>query len=409
MEIDSGITTRALRLTTASPDTRGWLAGQVVSARAVGEPQGDLVALQIGNRIYNAQISFAVRKGDQLLLEVVRAEPTPLLRPVAAGARPDPLQTLLLTDLPRQGGLTPLLARLAGVATPGPRLPELSPAVLQAARQLFSALLDDHRVRESGQLRSALANAGTLLEARLAEGARTGQTPPLEHDVKAGLLRLLQALLPETAAPASGASTVPRTGAASTLPLLPPLDASQPQAQPRLAIASVHAGIANPETLTNFLGDFRGEVEASLARIQLQQLGSLPGANPNHLVWLLELPIRHGAGADLWQLRIEREPEGGSRAAADGSNHRNIWSIRLAFNLEGLGPVYGHVRQQADQVSIRLWAEQPDTVATFQPRLTELRANLLAAGVTIGDIHCHQGNPPEHVRIARESLVDDRA
>lgn len=404
MEIDPRLTASALRLTTPSPDTSRWLAGQVVNARAVGDQQGDLVALQIGNRIYNAQISFAVNKGDQLLLEVIRAEPTPLLRPVSAAARADPLQTLLLTDLPRQGGLTPLLARLAGIAAPGGQFFDVSPPILQATRQFFGALLDGERVRDPGRLRSALGDAGTLLEARLAEGARTGQTPPLAHDLKAGLLRLLQALQPETTMPAKGAPVAPGNSHIQTLPLLPPLDASQPQAQPRLATAA-----ALGETMANFLGHFRSEVESALARIQLQQLGSLPGNDPNHLVWLLELPIRHGAGADLWQLRIEREPEGNQTPAGDSSNKRNIWNIRLAFDLAGLGPVHGHIRQQAEQISVRFWAEQPDTVALFQLRLGELRASMQAAGVSIGDIHCHRGSPPEYASAVRQSLVDDQA
>lgn len=420
MEIDSRITTSALRLTTTSPDTGAWLAGQVVSARTVGEPRGDLVALQIGNRVYQAQISFAVQKGDQLLLEVVRTKPTPVLQPVAAGASADPIKALLLTELPRQSGLTPLLARLAGSLAPDSRLTELSPAIEQAARRLFGAFLESTQVRELGQLRSALANAGTLLEARLAEGARTGQTPSLERDLKAGLLRLLQALVPETAASPNGSPPAPRAGAAppmpqappqplpqamaQTLPLLPPLAASQPQAQPRRATAVLQA-----ETLANFLGQFRSEVESSLARIQLQQLGSLPGEHLDNRVWLLELPIRHGAGADLWQLRIERDPEDSKRSTSDDSSHRNSWSIRLAFDLPGLGPMHGHLRQQADQISIRFWAETQSTVAMLQRRLAELRGNLLAAGVTVGDIHCHQGSPPEHAPVVRQSLVDDLA
>ncbi|MGE3296886.1 MAG: flagellar hook-length control protein FliK [Porticoccaceae bacterium] len=433
MEIDSRITASALRLTTTSPDTRGWFAGQVVSARAVEAPRGDLVALQIGNRIYDARTSFAVRQGDQLLLQVIRTEPTPLLQLTATGAPPDPIKALLLTELPRQGGLTPLLARLAASVAADSRLPALSPAIVQAAGKLFGAFLESTQVRELGQLRSAVANAGTLLEARLAEGARSGQTPPLERDLKAGLLRLLQALPRETAASASGPPASPGAGAVppmprppfhtlpqappqaaaqspapsapfQTLPLLPPLAASQPQAQPRLATTVLQA-----ETQTNFLAQFRGEVESSLARIQLQQLGSLPGDHPEHRVWLLELPIRHGAGADLWQLRVERDPEESERATGDEGNRRPIWSIRLAFDLTGLGPVHGLLRQQADRISIRLWAEAQSTVAMLKPRLAELRGNLVAAGVTVGDIHCHHGHPPEHARVARQSLVDDLA
>lgn len=434
MEIDSRITASALRLTTTSPDTRGWFAGQVVSARAVAAPRGDLVALQIGNRIYDARTSFAVRQGDQLLLQVVRTEPTPLLQLTATGAPPDPIKALLLTELPRQGGLTPLLARLAASVAAESRPPALPPAIVQAAGKLFGAFLESTRVRESGQLRSALADAGTLLEARLAEGARTGQTPPLERDLKAGLLRLLQALRRETAASPSEPPAAPRAGAVppmpqppfptlpqqaspqaapqtpaqsapfQTLPLLPPLAASRPQAQPRLATAVLQA-----ETQASFLSQFRGEVESSLARIQLQQLGSLPGDHPEHRVWLLELPIRHGSGADLWQLRVERDPEESARTTGDEGNRRTTWSIRLAFDLTGLGPVQGLLRQQADRISIRLWAEAQGTVAMLKPRLAELRGNLLAAGVAVGDIHCHQGHPPEHARVARQSLVDDLA
>jgi hypothetical protein len=259
-------------------------------------------------------------------------------------------------------------------------------------------------VRESGQLRAALANAGTLLEARLASSARTGQPPDVAQDLKAGLLRLLQALLPETGpSAAGGAPTAVRAGTPQTAPLLPPLDASQPQAQPRLVMSPSHG-----EALDAAVGTvFRHEVESSLARIQLQQLGSLPGSNPEHGVWLLELPIRHGAGADLWQLRIERQP--GDRKGSDKRDSRNAWSVRLAFALEDLGPVHAQIRLHADQVSIRFWAERPATVAAFSERFAELRAELVAAGVNVGAIHCHAGRPPEPARDAPRPLVDDRA
>lgn len=392
---------------TAAVAAQGWFAGQELTARVIAEPEGDRVALQIGDRVYSAQVSFAVRKGDELLLEVVRTAPAPLLlRPIAASGSSDPLRTLLLTDLPRQSGLTPLLARLAAIAATASGSTEPQP-VVKAARELFAGFLDSGRVRESGQLRDALANAGTLLEARLAAAARTGQPPEVARDLKAGLLRLLGTLLPDPAAAASGVPAVPRSGSSGTVPLLPPLDASQPQAQPRLAVPPGHAERLNIGTPAAVLDDLRGEVESSLARIQLQQLGSLPGANPDQNIWLLELPIRHGAGADLWQLRIERQP--GERTNADDPDSRKVWSVRLAFSLEGLGPVHAHIRQQGDLVSVRFWVEHPATLALFEERSAALRSDLVTAGVNVGAIHCHPGSPPEPVRGAHRPLVDARA
>src|SRR5690606_22146096 len=145
-------------------------------------------------------------------------------------------------------------------------------AVRDAAERLFRQLLHVRELRGPGRLRQAMADAGTLLEARLRAGARTGAAPDLGADLKAGLLRLQQALghaPPAQAGPSS--PPPPGTGAPTALPvppLLPPLSHTRPYPQPQ-------APAPAPALVPQVLATLRRDVDGVLARLQLHQLASV--------------------------------------------------------------------------------------------------------------------------------------
>jgi hypothetical protein len=132
-------------------------------------------------------------------------------------------------------------------------------------------------------------------------------------------------------------------------------------------------------------------VEGALARIQLNQLASLPQDDGARLCWQLELPLRLGQELHDWGIRVERDATGGGRGEAAAS-----WTVRLAFDLEPLGPVQVRVRLEAGGVSGTFRAERGETVGLIDGRLDLLRRRLEAVGLEVTGLSSLRGlvRPP---------------
>lgn len=455
MEIDPNLKPGGLPRDASPAEVRNWRVGQVLNAVATSADRGGRADLRIGGQTFQAQVPFTVRPGDRMMLEVIRTGTTPLLRPVGAERSPDPVQAALRTALPRQGTLPPVLANVAQLAT-SPSPPPVPTPVTEAARALFQHLSTPRQTATAEGLRQAVQNAGGQLEARLAQAASgRPDAAALRGDFKAGLLRLREAVnealrqpppaptrgsapaptpsnpipMPQartmplatqapTAAqpPAAGRPTItvqaPQSAAAGAStanadprtapPLLPPLAANQPQAQGRAAPFPL---LLEPAKL---LQGLLHQVDSSLARLQLHQLASQPTDGDQRQVWLLELPIRRDQTVDVMHLRIERETEG---AGSERDRRGNGWTVKLAFDLDGLGPVQARVGLHGGMVSAAFWTERSSTLELFQRHLAELRRQLQAAGLDVGAIRCEAG-PAPHSRDETKpvsGILDERA
>lgn len=447
MEIDPSLKAGTLRSDASPAEVRNWRVGQVLNAVATSADRGGQADLRIGAQSYQAQVPFTVRPGDRMTLEVIRTGAIPLLRPLAAARSPDPVQTALRTALPRQAPLPPLLANLAQIAD-AHRSPPLPQPVAAAARAVFERLATPTQVASSAGLRQALQNAGTQLEAKLSQAANHAPAAgSLGEDLKAGLLRLREALtqavrptsntaptltqqstapaqpplrgpevrtlpLPPTAASAPRPQitiTHPPAAPAATgaeprpaPPLLPPLAANQPHPQGRAAPLPL---LPDPGRLLHSLLQ---QVDSSLARLQLNQLAAQPVEGEPRQMWLLELPLRREQGADLLHLRIEREPD---PEQGSGAGTKTGWTVKLAFDLEGLGPVHARVGLHHGLVSTAFWSESRVTHGLFQQHLGALRRQLTEAGLDVGAMSCQVGQPaqPPGPKPPRSGIVDEQA
>lgn len=429
-----------------SPATRQWQAGDKLLATVLRlVSQGAILA--VGRTQILARSLAPLQVGQNLKLEVLqpRSDP-PVLRILNASRTPNPAEQALRTLLPRQTSLAPLLANLgqlaragatatpaasttAGTAAaPNSALPR---PVTEQLQQLLRLLPDVAQASRPDGLKQALQDSGLFLEARLARllTANTGASPAALQrqaahlfggDLRAGLLRLataLQASQPQT--PPGSAQAGARTGTATPAPVrgMPP----QPQAQASANLAGLSPAAAGRELLQ--------QVEGALARIQLHQLQSLsqsqsPSQSPsptqsaplqaplqlasgneaNRAVWALELPLRNGQEQDLFGLHIQRD--GGKGTAG---THPEVWSVTLAFDLAGLGPVRTQISLYEGQISAQFWAEQAETRARFQTHLDQLQARLSAVGLHVGRLGCQCGIPPDATPPPPSGRVNEKA
>ena len=401
----------SLTLTGSAPDLRAWQVGQLLQAQVLNGTVNNQVTLRIGQTTIDAQTQTPLAAGQTLTVQVLRLGDQPILKvlPQAPPTLNDPLAAALRSALPRQTGLAPLLANLgllAQSASAGSTAPPLPATVLQAAAQIYRDLSDSHQAATARGLQQAIRDTGLFLESKLAQLAHGGSVE-LGTDFKAALLRL-QTLLNDTPrptpAPAAGATPGQNVATsareAATAHPAPPLRGLPPQAQAASAPSLARVSFASAA-----LNELQQQTDGSLARLQLNQLASLPDSTEPQPSWLLELPLRHQAQVDLFHLRIGHE----ASKHADNAVAGRPWVVNLAFDLPGLGPVRARVAILGEQVSTTFWAEQAGTTQAFHTHLETLRQNLQQAGLGVGDLVCRTGQAPQPPAGPRAPLMDTRA
>jgi len=137
------------------------------------------------------------------------------------------------------------------------------------------------------------------------------------------------------------------------------------------------------------LQDLGRQVEGALARIQFNQIVSLPQDDPNRQVWQVDLPVRYGERLDNFQLQVEEEHPRGEHVGGMAA-----WSVRLSFDLAPLGPVHARIGLTGETISSTFWAEQPQTAALIKRRLDDLRGGLERVGLDVGRLDALPGRPP---------------
>jgi len=383
-----------------------WQIGQLLQA-TVTESHAGKVLLAIGNRQISAETSLSLKEGQQLTLQVRSLGERPVLKVATSGgeAQINPAIRLLL---PKQGTLSPLLATMVQLArSPNPLL---SPQINELVRSIVKQTPDIQTATTPQGLKKSVSESGIFMERQFLQQQNRAINPAaINPDFKANLLRLVQLVRQwpggsgqARTKTAHATSTASVTGAQATdeRTLAPPLRGSIPVPQPALqsspglfdSVDELHSGLLR-------------QAEAALARIQLQQLAALPREGERGLLeWLFELPIRRGDELDVWSVRLfaEHRQQGGRQ---QGRN----WSVQLAFNLPGLGPMQAQVQLTGERVSTRFWAEHQETLPLLREHMHELRQALGEAGLDVGELECQAG-PRTAVKTAgNPALLSEKA
>ncbi|MFD2643388.1 flagellar hook-length control protein FliK [Pseudomonas japonica] len=309
----------------------------------------------------------------------------------------------------RQASLQGLLSAMQRIARD-----DSQPADVRASLdKLLGSLPDIRQFGDARQAAQALGNSGAFLEAKLFNGA--GVAP----DIKAQVVRLIAQLLPNV--PGGVLFTQNNAAVAQALPgMLRSALGALGQVAPR----TPPGGFPLP---TRLLQSTEGEDDlqhllrlaaAAISRVQSHQLASLEqtGKTPDgnlQTTWQTEIPLRTGPEFMPMQVKVQREetPE----QQADPERQRRdplemLWRIDLAFDLHPLGPLQVQAQISKGALSSQLWAERPETAALIERELGDLRARLVARGVNVGELHCHQGVPPQGARTHLEQRwVDENA
>ncbi|MGD8526792.1 MAG: flagellar hook-length control protein FliK [Thioalkalispiraceae bacterium] len=376
-----------------------WKTNQILKA-IVTETSPQQARLNIQGVITETRTpaNLKLEVGQQLTVQVTSKNAIPDLKLLSVDK---PVEQVvaeqLRTTLPRQQPVTPLLSDFKAINTRPELQRLLPPEVLQEAKKFLAALPEAKQLAKPETIKQALQNSGVFLEHKLAQATTATAEPQTDRDLRAILLRLANLLrnnLPQ--ATATSRQTTPSSEAS---PRLNHLLAQLPQPQP--AVASRLPDVVNAELLKLEL--FK-HIESSLARIQGLQLTSVKTDDTSNPLWAMEIPVRNQASLDLFDVRIQQEQQNDNQREA---KHR--WSFQLAFDLDGLGPVYVRVSWFNEKVSANFWVKQQQTHELFSDYLEILQGRLLKAGLDIDRLNLNHGEPQALPAQGKQPILDEKA
>lgn len=374
--------------------------GQTVRAQVLqGTPPeqgGGRALLLIGRAALSVRAQTPLQAGSTLTLRVTELGSRIGLQVVERARVESSLpraEPLLRRLVPQQAGAGPLYNTVA--ARPAP--PGTSSQLQAAWQGLRQAMPKTETATQPQGLKQAIRDSGVFLEAKLMNG---GPQPSLQGDLKAAALRLLSALVrqpPGTAMPQPGQRPSP-------LPVQsppPPIGQAVPVPQPRVPVPA--------EMMSTALqfDSLRQMLESAVARMNLHQLVNSGAHQPEGTQsWLLEVPIQDGEGVDILHLRIRDEERQDGR---DGAPER-VWSVELALDLPGLGPLRARIQLLGESVSTAFWAEDEATAGRIDRELPRLRAALEARELEVAAMSASAGAPDEIAPGGSDGgLLDTRA
>lgn len=313
----------------------------------------------------------------------------------------------------RQGSLQGLLVALQNLAS-GNDLPD---PLRTSIESILAGLPTATQLSNPALLRSALLNSGAFLEANLLNG------PPqaLASDMKATLLRLIAQILPGTSAnpnftPGIATSTQAQampTFVRNALGMLGQISAKPQNGGFPLPQRTLHSS-EGEDSLENLLK----LAAAALSRLQSHQLSSLEQstrtADGNLLTtWQFEVPMRNAHDIVSLQVKFQRE-DPAEKESQDSPELREskdpLWRVELAFDLTPLGPLHVQAQLIRGNLSGHLWAQRVFTAELITSQLGYLRQRLNDAGLTVTELDCHQGTPPQGAQKPLEQRwVDETA
>lgn len=445
-----------------------WRIGQILQAQVIKQASPQAAILQVNNQALLAETNISLAAGQRLELTVVQLGDKPVLQArliaSATAARPQEnnsgsttagtpppspraadspsaqagvtdnrsamaarqaasqtaIDILLKQALPKQASMAGLLANIALLNNQPGRVMPLPVPIESIVKQIYRQLPTANSAGNAQRLKQGVANSGIFLENKLSKDTPDKTSDTLRrglqqtsqvverpatatgNDLKAGLLRLLSAIQQATrVAPPQGALMQPGGAPANLQP--PPFTPPTLRGQPPQVQHKIEATVQQLGTLQSLLLELGRQTEAALARTQLHQAASLPGGEQTPNSWTFELPLRNGQQIDLFDIVIEEE----KAHEQDDGQGGHPWSITLAFDLDGLGPVYAKLRLIRDKVSTLFWAERAETTRLFNRHLNELSQRYREAGLEADELRCFQGTPPGTARRGAPHIVLD--
>jgi hypothetical protein len=161
----------------------------------------------------------------------------------------------------------------------------------------------------------------------------------------------------------------------------------------------------SPSSEIDLLQEIQKKTENSLAKIILNQLGSLPKEEGIKQAWVLDIPFINKEVSESVKIEIEREQN------KDEETNSENWAVTITITPPGLGTIHCKVVCINKTINTRFWSDTEKVVSKITHNLDYLKAQFDKAGIETGHMFAHSGTENNDVinNLKNQSLFDQKA
>lgn len=398
--------------------------------------------------IDRAQLTNApaeLKPGQNLNLEMVKTGAVPEFKVVnpATYIPEAKVAEFVKQFLPRHEAAPVLLNQLIKDLPRIVKNPNVPQVVKDLAANIVQNLPPKEQLITSQGLKQSIVNSGLFLEAKLLPIASQmeliQQLPQLIQNetvpqslqrIAAGILQNLtqKQPLPGNAEPeepvAAVANLEPEAEVEPTTTKQPVPNAPQTTAQEPAVAEDFKANLlkfiqtlkqeislqgqqaANPADL-DLLKNLQHKSENAVAKLVLDQLGSLPKEDSPKQVWVIDLPFVDRQQAESVRIEVQRDKE------SNPQFNNNAWSVNITITPPELGTIHCIVSYRDDRVNTFFKSQSNRTTDLIKHNLDYLKNQLEESGLKTGqmDAHAEQRKIPAVAaqQLEGRKLFDDKA
>lgn len=137
------------------------------------------------------------------------------------------------------------------------------------------------------------------------------------------------------------------------------------------------------------LQQLHNKTENALAKMILDQLGSVPKDDVSKQAWTFELPFLMNNQVDMLKMEIQRDRISHRHAATGPNLHEHHWSVNLTLTPPQLGQMQCVIYYENGVVNTCFRNEQPQTTELISKSLDDLKQQFQRVGLTPGLMSAH--------------------
>ena len=147
--------------------------------------------------------------------------------------------------------------------------------------------------------------------------------------------------------------------------------------------------LALTEVQIEKLQQLHNKTENALAKMILDQLGSVPKDDVTKQAWTFELPFLMNNQVDILKMEIQRDRVSHRNAAIASNLHEHHWSVNLTVTPPQLGQMQCVIYYENGVVNTCFRNEQPKTTELISKHLDDLKQQFDRVGLTPGLMSAH--------------------
>jgi hypothetical protein len=162
------------------------------------------------------------------------------------------------------------------------------------------------------------------------------------------------------------------------------------------ASLGISLGISQATSIQSSLEQWISRLDVSQLRTAIQQI-------QGQATWVVDVPMMVAEQPRRFQIAIQEQAQNTDSAT------ETAWQLDFSIDLPELGPLHGSLSLQSTDLTVRLYADEPQARSKLDGSLDQLAEHLRAASLTPRELNVYPGPPPKAIqeRLSPAPIFDE--